>query len=262
MNCEELKSQVMRWIGEEMECQSVGEDRLIAILPLLKPNGDAIEIGIETVDSQRFRLSDLGDTRATLYLAGVNIGDDLVRGDEFNQIISDYNIEHVDSELSIEIPAPGLAEGIFDFVHVVQSILALQLTVKPKSIMRDFPAIVANFFYEQRAHFEVPQPVPGKTGQWKFNFMLNSARQPTLVKTLSAIQPAQAVKEAEIAVFQIGDVHKVRDIDAVVIVDDEAEREAVWRRQAMGIFGEYSIPAYSFNSDRSELAELALKYAS
>lgn len=80
MNCEELKASVLRWIGQEIQCRSNGRDSLIATLPLLKPNGDAIEIGINAVGSDRWRLSDLGDTYGILYLAGVDLLEEIREG--------------------------------------------------------------------------------------------------------------------------------------------------------------------------------------
>src|SRR5258706_14585032 len=91
MNCAELKSSMLQWIGHEIECRPSGDDCLTATLPLFKPNGDAIEIGIDLA-GERIKLSDLGDTYATLYLAGVDLFEECVRAAEFKQIISSHRI--------------------------------------------------------------------------------------------------------------------------------------------------------------------------
>jgi hypothetical protein len=101
MNCDELKTSVLRWIGEELECSSRG-DSLVATLPILKPNGDAFEIGIEPVGARRWKLSDLGDTYATFYLAGVDLLEEYVRGEEFRQVVLAHSIKDHEKELSIE----------------------------------------------------------------------------------------------------------------------------------------------------------------
>ena len=79
-----------------------------------------------------------------------------------------------------------LGEWIFDFVSAIQSLFALQLTIKPKLPSRDFAAIVAKFLGEERAVFTIPpSPIEGKTGKWKFNFELNHGSH-MLVKALTA----------------------------------------------------------------------------
>jgi hypothetical protein len=259
MNCEELKTAVLRWIGREIECRSSG-DALVATLPLLKPNGDAIEIAIEPIDGRRWKLSDLGDTYATLYLAGVDLLEEYVRGEEFRQVVVAHNIRDFEKELSVEAASENLVEHLFDFVHAIQSMLALQLTVRPQQERRNFAAIVAKFFAERGASFEIPERIAGKTGRWKFNFVLNHVREETLVKTLTAVNKGQALKSAEQSMFEIRDVKEIREAEAVVIADDEGYRKEYWGPPALRIFEGYGVPVFTFEGRREELSELAAKY--
>lgn len=262
MNCDELKSVVLQWIGREIECHSTGQESLAAVLPVLKPNGDAIEVGIEPIGSGRWKLSDLGDTYATLYLAGVELNDEYVRAEEFRQILSAHRIGDDQHELFAEASSDELVERMFEFVHAVQTALALQFTVKPKQLGRDFASVVAKFLAEQHASFEIPpEPIEGKSGKWKFNFVLNHVRKETLVKALTAPSKAKAMRSAEESVFEINDVKAVRDSGAVVIADDEGPRQAFWHPSVLRIFGEYGVPIYSFLADQHKLTQLAQSYA-
>ena len=112
MNCEELKSHVLSWFGAETECRASGSDTLIATLPILKPNGDPIEIGIEPSSGGDWRLSDMGDTYAVLYLAGVEMYEEYVRAEEFRQIIKAHSI--ADEERELSRPCVLLSRNIFD----------------------------------------------------------------------------------------------------------------------------------------------------
>ena len=262
MDCEELKSTVLRWVGQEIECYSSGRDSLTVTLPLLKPNGDPIEIGIEPSGTHQWKLSDLGDTHATLYLAGVDLLEEYVRAEEFRQIASAHRIIDLDDELSVEARSNDLIDRMFDFVHAIQSMLALQLTVRPKQPARDFPSIVAKFLAEQRASFEIPpEHIVGKTGRWKFNFVLNHVRQETLVKALTAGNRSQALHFSEQSVFEIGDVKAIRPVDAIVIADDEGRGEEFWQPQVLGIFRGYNVPVYPFIAGKEELTQLVMRYA-
>jgi hypothetical protein len=252
---------MIRWMGREIECRPTGEDSLAAVLPILKPNGDAIEIGIEPIGSDRWRVSDLGETYATLYLAGVELNDEYVRAEELHQILSAHRIGDEQQELFVEASSDELVDRMFEFVHAMQSMLALQFTLKPKQSSRDFPSLVAKFLAEHNASFEVPaEPIEGKSGRWKFNFVLNHVRKETLVKALSATSKMRAMRSAEESVFEINDVKAVRDAGAVVIADDEGARRLYWHPQVLRIFGEYGVPVYSFLANQQELTELALSY--
>ena len=145
MDCQELKASLLNWFGSEIECRSTGTDYLTATLPLLKPNGDPIEIGIEPSGDRQWKLSDLGDTYSTLYLAGVDLNDEYVRAEEFRQIIKAHRIVDEQQELSVESSTDELPNTLFDFVQGVQSMLALQLTMRPKQSTRDFASVVAKF---------------------------------------------------------------------------------------------------------------------
>jgi hypothetical protein len=259
MNCEELKSLVLRWMGQEIECHTSGEF-LVATVPLLKPNGDAIEIGIAPINDRRWKLSDLGDTYATLYLAGVDLLEEYVRGDEFRQVAIAHKIRDYEKELSVETSSEQLIETLFDFVHAIQSMLALQLTVRPQQERRDFSAIVAKFLAEQGASFEVPDRINGKTGRWKFNFVLNHVREETLVKALTATSKGQALMSAERSMFEIRDVQEIREAEAIVIADDEGYRREYWGPATLRIFEGYEVPVFTFQSQKNELAQLAARY--
>jgi hypothetical protein len=262
MNCEELKSTVLRWFDSEMECRVTAEDCLTVTLPILKPNGDPIELGIESTGKHLWRISDLGDTYATLFLAGVELNDEYVRAEEFRRVVQDHRITETDQELSVETSTDDLVETVFDLVQAVQSMLALQLTVKPKQIGRDFAAIVAKFFAEQRTSFEIPSlPIEGKTGRWRFNFVLNHVHTETLVKTVTANSKAAAMRQAEQSVFEIRDVRELRDANAIVIADDEGSRREFWQPSVLRIFSGYDIPLISFEAKKDDLVKLAGRYA-
>jgi hypothetical protein len=233
MDCAELKSSVLQWIDQEIECRSSGEGCLTVTLPLFKPNGDAIEIGID-LGGTHVKLSDLGDTYATLYLAGVDLFEEYVRAAEFKQVVSSHRIVNDEDhqELLVETSAGDLAATMFDFAHAIQSILALQLTVQPRHPKRDFASVVAKFLAEQRASFEIPaEHIEGRTGRWKFNFVLNHTHEETLVKALTARDKTEALRAAELSVFEIGDVKSLREVKGVVIADDEGGREGFWQPQ-------------------------------
>ncbi len=263
MTCEELKSAVLHWFGSEIECHQTAGDSLVATLPILKPNGDSIEIGIEPLEGKRWRISDLGDTHSTLYLADVDLFEEYVRAEEFRQVVDAHRIKDAGEELSIETSSDELVSAMFDFVHAVQSMLALQLTVKPRTPERDFASIVSKFFAERHTSFDIPaEHVEGKTGRWKFNFVLNEVREETLVKTISAVNRTQALKMAEQNVFEIRDVREIRPkVETAVIADDSGSRRAFWQPKVLRIFDGYDIPIFSFEAKKSELEQLALKYA-
>lgn len=261
LSCDEFRSVLAGWFGSEIECQPGANDSVIVTLPLLKPNGDAIEIGIAPLGA-RFRLSDLGDTHSTLSLADVDMSEGSVRAAEFQQIVSAHGVTNSEQELSCDADAGNVAERTFDFVHAVQSILALQLTVVRKPSRRDFPSLVAKLLAENRASFEVPPDyVEGKTGRWKFNFVLNHVSAETLVKAISPSSASQAIKLAEESVFEIRDVREIREAKAVVIADDERQRESYWGPGARRIFEGYEIPLIQFHRNRQELINLAMTYA-
>ena len=261
MDCDELKSSVLNWFGSEIECQPIGDNRFVATFPIMRVNGDAIEIGISLGNDGRWKLSDLGETRATFFLDDLDFHQQYIRAEELNQIAAAHRLTHQGEEISVDISVDELPDGIFDFLHALQSMSALQFTAKPREIHRDFPSIVAKFLAEQKAIFEVPPDyVEGLCGRWKFDFVLNQ-RDETLVRTISTQSKTSVVKLAEQATFEIGDVRKLREIGAVVIGDDHGkERESVWRTGVVRIFTEYGIPFYAFEGDQDGLIDLAAKH--
>jgi hypothetical protein len=273
MTCQDLKAAVVQWMGNEVGCESVdsavpttlGRERkvvrFILKLPLLKPNGDAIDLGVEQLND-RWRISDLGDTYAALFLSGVDF--ETVAGGEFRQIKANYRISEKDQELFVESPDAEPVEAIFEFAHAVQSMLALQLTVAPKEPKRDFPAIVAKFFSDQNVSFEIPSEyIDGKTGKWKLHFVLNHARQETFVRALSAHSKSDAKTLSELAVYEIRDIKEARQLplSVAVIADDEGSRESHWQTDVLRLFQLNDIPLHAFLRDRAELKELASRHA-
>src|SRR5208282_2545075 len=156
MNCDELKSSLLGWFGSEIECSTTGDNSIVASLPVLRLNGDAIEIGIAPVGENRWRLSDLGETHEMFFLADLGFHDDYVRSEELNQILIAHRLSDRDQEISTEATTEELADKVFDFLHALQSMSGLQFTAKPRKETRDFNTVVAMFFAQQRASIEIP----------------------------------------------------------------------------------------------------------
>lgn len=260
MTCEELKSTLVGWMSGELDCEGRGDNRFVLTLPLLKPNGDSIDLGVERLPD-RWRISDLGQTHATLFLNGVDLVGN--RGVEFRDIQRSFGIVERGRELLLESAIPEVAAAVFEFVHAIQSMLALQLTVTPLVQRRDFEEIVKGFFVKQRTIFEVPaEGVEGKTGRWPFALILNHVptRQPVLVKTLSANDRKTALKTAKETVFEVSDIRQLRETSATVIADDEGRREKLWDADMLRVFDGYDIPVYAYQRDRSALLGLAERH--
>jgi hypothetical protein len=261
MLCQDIRSTLLGWFGDGLECHQRSSDSLVVVLPFTKPNGDAIELGVRSEKSSWF-ISDLGDTHESLYLAGIDIREESDRRDEFVSILSDHGITDVGNELSF-ISKKDLAEDVFDFASAINSILALQLTISTKPPLRDFSSVVAKFLAEQKASFEIPvDKTPGKAGSWKFNFSLNHVHPETMVKTLTASNSTLAMKSAQTSVFEVSDVREIRkEFSAVMILDDEGERRDLWKPHIMRIFDGYEVPAIPFNRGREQLMSLVEKYS-
>lgn len=263
MECTELKSSIVNWLGTEIECHEEGQGFLTAVLPIYQPNGDAIEVGIQPLPQDTWRLSDLGIAHETLYLAGIDLSDeDSERADEFHQTIKDYGLTTSGSEI-IVVGSGDLGERLFDFVSALQSVFALQVTIKPKLPARDFASIVAKFLAEEKASFTIPPgPIEGKTGKWRFNFSLNRGDE-ALVKALTATTPASAMITSKQGVFEMRDVREVQPKRRfIAIVDDEGERENLWKEKVLRVFSGYDIPVIPFKAGRERLVELAHHHAS
>jgi hypothetical protein len=264
MNCNELKSTILQWFGSEIECHSNGDESLVATFPVLRLNGDAIEIGISRSESGGWHLSDLGETHSMFFLADLDFHDDYARAEELNQIIVSHRLKNVNQEISADVSSDDLGDSVFDFLHALQSMSGLQFTAKPRKETRDFNTLVAIFFAEHGASIEIPtEPIEGIAGKWKFDFSLNHVRKGTLLKTISTVGKNLVTPLAERATFEIGDVKKFTpDSSAVVIGDDHGkEREALWRSDVLRIFREYDVPFFAFERDNDALVQLAERYS-
>jgi hypothetical protein len=85
--------------------------------PVLRLNGDAIEIGISPGENGGWRLSDLGETHSMFFLADLDFHEDYVRAEEFNQIVISHQLSSAEEEISIEVSDEELPDRIFDFLQ-------------------------------------------------------------------------------------------------------------------------------------------------
>ncbi|MGB9489833.1 MAG: DUF1828 domain-containing protein [Terriglobales bacterium] len=258
MDCQQLKSSITDWFGSEIECHVHDSGVLTAVLPIFQPNGDAIEVGVQSLDQTTWKISDLGITHHTLYLGGVDVSDEeSERTDEFKEIVNDFGVSDDGSELTL-VASGHLGEHVFDFVSAIQNALALQLTVKRQLPARDFASIVAKYLGENQARFFVPnEPTAGKTGKWRFNFSFRNGTE-TLVKTMTTTTPAGAMLVSKQGVFEMRDVREVRPKEKfVTVIDDEGDREAFWKQRVTRVFAGYDIPVIRWATERAELLMLA-----
>ena len=122
--------------------------------------------------------------------------------------------------------------------------------------------MIAKFLGEQHISFELPVDfITGKSGKWRFNFILNHQQPETLVKAITATSSSQALGLAERSVFEVMDVKAVSKSEAVVIAGDEAERVEFWPPDVRRVFEANEVPFLRCHASRTDLLELAARYA-
>ena len=90
------------------------------LTPFIRPDGEAIELELDTLPNGRVRLGDMGDTLGYLFVNGLTLSQTVM--DYAKRISMSYGVSLQRDTLSIEVEQPAMGDA---FHYLIQAVLAV-----------------------------------------------------------------------------------------------------------------------------------------
>lgn len=224
--CTELISQYLESLQGEFVASKSDFGCLIAT-PLIRPDGDAIEILVEDRPDGGVLLSDGGATFAYLYLSGLALSRRLQ--DDARKISSRYGIVIDVNELVTEVTDRGqVGDAIHNLVQAILNVAALIEKRRPYLNLKFEEEVEALIIGQGKSYYPDFQ-VRGDKELHTVKFHVNSGAN-LLVQPLSQPNATRARRLTERWYYYFNDIRNHSpEWSFVAILDDRGAREGVWK---------------------------------
>ncbi len=223
------------------------------VTPFIRPDGEAIELEVETLSSRNVRISDMGDTFGYLFINGLTLSRTMM--DRAKHISMSHGVSLKSATLSVEadIESAGIA------VHrLIQATLAvtdlIQMRRHTSTQKIRFDNEVESLVIYSGVTYDTEYSVKGQHETHKFRFHVNSGKG-LLIQPLTASTEATAHAWAERWAYRFGDVTQLQDSWRPFAVLDNRRARPIWTTNAVAPIQEHAI----LWTERDRLSDLLLK---
>ncbi len=232
------------------------------LTPFERPDGEGIELKLESLPNGNIRISDMGDTISYLFVNGLPLGKPVM--DKVKYIAAKHGVSFEHSAIKAEIPPESAGDALHELIQAVLAATDLIQTRRSKPPRRvKLDIHVESLIRRSGATYETNYKVPGAHEKHEFRFHINSGRN-LLLQPLAARRASKAHNLAERWAYRFTDVIRSDDRwHPIAILDDRTPRvnadtmpksnaQLIWTPDAIAPIQEYAIPW----SDKPKLAEL------
>lgn len=259
--CANVVSQYIQRLQADFEATK-SDGGCFLLTPFRKPDGEGIELELESLPNGSIRISDMGDTISYLFVNGLTIGKPVMDRIKYISALHGVSLEH--SIMKVEIRPEAAGDALHELIQAVLAttdLIQTRRSTTPRRIRLDTQ--VESLIKFSGATYETDYEVPGEHEQHKFRFHLNSGRN-LLLQPLTAPNASDAHSLAERWAYRFMDV--IRSDDRwrpIAVLDDrgsqvnadimrESNTQLIWTPRAIAPIQEHAIPW----SDRRKLSEL------
>ena len=215
----------------------------------VRPDGESIELELESLADGRIRITDMGDSFGYLYVNGLTLSRTLMR--EAERISAGFGVSAKGSALSIEIDDQSMGNGLHSLIQATLAVSGLIRKRRPYARVR-FDDEVESLIIRSGAPYDHKFKVQGQRELHTVGFHLDGGRN-LLVHPISAAQESTAKSWAERWAYRISDILAANSAWSVApVVDDRGQRSRAWTVAALTPIAEYAIRW----SEQDQLEEL------
>lgn len=240
MNCREIIRLHTSYLEEGFSCQDLGENGVLVVTPYQLPDGDLVELAVETREERRIRVRDLGETMSTLVLVGFDPNASEKRRWLLEQALVANGVTLNAGELQKEGPEHEVGSLLLDVAaaaRAVADLIYLHRSQEP----RDFDARVIAFLADHAAEVQPRVVVKGVSGH-PYRLAARAFRpdgSQLLISTLSPRSRGQIKSAVDRTVRQWVDVNGTVDrLQKISFLNDVSVR---WPTADLRLLNRFSI---------------------
>ena len=232
------------------------------LTPFSRPDGEGIELELETLPDGNIRISDMGDTAGYLFVNGLTMGKAMIDRAKF--ISRCYGVSFEGGPLIIETEPESAGDALHELIQAVLAVTDLiQMRRSTKPRIAPFDYMVESLIKHSATTYDTAYQVSGKRETHTFGFHVNSGRS-LLIQPITAANEDAAHAMAERWAYRFYDVIQSNEIwRPYAVLDDRAEHlnaqgvllsreRVIWTPRAVAPISEYAITW----AERDKLAAL------
>ena len=247
--CDEVVNSYMQTLSNGIKVIP-SDSGCFVVTPFTKPDGEGIELELETLPNGNILINDMGDTLGYLFVNGLTLSKSVMDKASF---ISKCHGVFIESEiLSIETKPEDAGKALHELIQAVIGVTDLiQLRRSTTSRRIKFDNEVAAFVIRSGVTYDADYQVKGTREKHNFRFHINSDRN-LLIQPLTASTESAALKLAERWAYHFQDTVQAEENWYPVAVLDDHNGAEIWTPHALGPIQEYAI----LWSQKDQLAQL------
>ncbi|WP_263819309.1 DUF1828 domain-containing protein [Salinibacter sp.] len=261
MSCSEVKKTLLDQLNDRWLCRPSrgGEREYILVTDFLLPNNDCVELTIQNLEEDGFRIHDRALSYTFLRSSGIDLASSSQRNrrNQIEGFASRFNTSLEGRRIEKKVKSEELWKGVTLVFETIKSACGL-IKSRQAQPQNDFQDRVYGYFKRQRVRVKRNYTLDGYSKKNKFDIRLNGADS-VLCRTISSKSSSRVLSQVERAWFAFDDATQAgHHFDPAVIYDDtEKDRREAWTRDHFQILRKREIPAFGFSSNEDQLRELA-----
>ena len=251
--CDEVVNSYMQTLSNGIKVIP-SDSGCFVVTPFTKPDGEGIELELETLPNGNILINDMGDTLGYLFVNGLTLSKSVMDKASF---ISKCHGVFIESEiLSIETKPEDAGKALHELIQTAIAVTDLiQLRRSTNTRRGQFDNQVQSIIIQSDANYIADYQVAGIHENHRFRFYVNSGRN-LLVQPLTAPKEHIAHSLAERWAYRFADVLSEKSYySPIAVLDDGIDRSIerrIWTPHALAPIKEYAIP-WSQNQRLTEL---------
>lgn len=224
------------------------------LTPFCRPDGEGIELELETLPDGSIRISDMGDTAGYLFVNGLTMGKAMMDRAKF--ISRCYGVSFEGGPLTIETQPESAGDALHELIQAVLAVtdlIQMRRSTKPRAVR--FDDEVESIIKYSGANYRAKYKIPGRLEDHTFRFHVNSGRN-LLIQPITAPNEGDAHALAERWAYRFSDVVQANaGWRPLAVLDNRAEyvsERVIWTPRAVAPIREYAITW----AERGKLAAL------
>lgn len=232
------------------------------LTPFSRPDGEGIELELETLPDGNISISDMGDTTGYLFVNGLTMSKAMTDRAKF--ISRCYGVSFDGYTLAIETQPDSAGDALHELIQAVLAVtdlIQMRRSTKPRVVR--FDDAVESVIRHSGATYHTKYKISGRLEDHTFAFHVNSGRN-LLVQPITAANASDAHAMAERWAYRFYDVTQSNGIwRPYAVLDDRAEHlnaqgvllsreRVIWTPRAIAPISEYAITW----AERDKLAAL------